>query len=119
MAAVLTSNPPVRPNGRLSRNPRRGQNRPRPRLVWVNPELSPQRRKEKSESSPVGSYGRVLYNYFRDYEPQTGRYVQSDPIGIYGGINTWIYAKDSPLLHTDRFGLSPDFPDMSFSSPFP
>jgi RHS repeat-associated protein len=28
------------------------------------------------------------YNYFRDYDPQTGRYIQSDPVGISAGINT-------------------------------
>ncbi|MDG4552135.1 MAG: RHS repeat-associated core domain-containing protein [Candidatus Contendobacter sp.] len=26
------------------------------------------------------------YNYFRDYDPQTGRYIQSDPIGLERGL---------------------------------
>jgi RHS repeat-associated protein len=29
------------------------------------------------------------YNYFRDYNPTTGRYVQSDPIGLGPGINAY------------------------------
>jgi RHS repeat-associated protein len=26
------------------------------------------------------------YNYYRDYSPEIGRYIESDPIGLAGGV---------------------------------
>ena len=46
----------------------------------------------------------VLYNYFRDYEPSTGRYIESDPIGLRGGLNTYGYGLQNSLRYTDRTG---------------
>jgi len=47
------------------------------------------------------------YNYFRDYDPGTGRYVESDPIGLAGGLNLYGYANQNPLGYSDRLGLAP------------
>jgi RHS repeat-associated protein len=46
------------------------------------------------------------YNYFRDYDPTIGRYVESDPIGLRGGINTYGYVAARPLTSFDLFGLT-------------
>ncbi len=46
------------------------------------------------------------YNYYRDYNPALGRYVQSDPIGLDGGINAYAYALSAPTMYTDEDGLS-------------
>jgi RHS repeat-associated protein len=45
------------------------------------------------------------YNYFRDYEPSTGRYVESDPIGLRGDISTYAYVGGRPINQRDRYGL--------------
>jgi RHS repeat-associated protein len=48
----------------------------------------------------------LMYNYFRDYDPQTGRYLESDPIGLDGGsYSTYVYAASNPVMFIDPSGL--------------
>ncbi len=50
--------------------------------------------------------GPILYNYFRNYQPNQGRYTQADPIGMDGGSNRFGYADGAPLTETDPLGLA-------------
>jgi RHS repeat-associated protein len=47
----------------------------------------------------------LFYNYFRDYDSTIGRYVESDPIGLEAGLNTYLYASANPVTVVDPFGL--------------
>ena len=45
---------------------------------------------------------------FRWYEPSVGRFVQRDPVGIYGGMNVYAYGSNNPLVGLDASGLNPE-----------
>jgi RHS repeat-associated protein len=47
----------------------------------------------------------LYQNWHRDYDPNIGRYIESDPIGLAGGIGTYVYALQNPLRFIDPLGL--------------
>ena len=55
------------------------------------------------------------YNYFREYDPGTGRYWESDPVGLIGGLTGYAYVASSPLQNIDPYGLWTGVDDLLFA----
>ncbi|WP_333663669.1 RHS repeat domain-containing protein [Acinetobacter sp.] len=49
----------------------------------------------------------LFYNHNRYYNPELGRYMEPDPIGLEGGSNPYAYAGSNPVMNTDASGLCP------------
>ncbi|MDP9804692.1 RHS repeat-associated core domain-containing protein [Acinetobacter calcoaceticus] len=47
-----------------------------------------------------------FYNHNRFYNPELGRYMEPDPIGLEGGLNPYAYAGSNPVMNVDPSGLS-------------
>ncbi|MEI7685424.1 MAG: RHS repeat-associated core domain-containing protein [Planctomycetota bacterium] len=66
---------------------------------------SPFRSPGQYADSETGFY----QNRFRYYDPQTARLIQPDPIGIFGGLNEYVYCANNPVNFRDPLGLTCGF----------
>jgi RHS repeat-associated protein len=46
----------------------------------------------------------LMYYRARFYDPQLGRFISEDPIGLKGGVNQYSYAEGDPVNGIDPFG---------------
>ena len=59
----------------------------------------------------------LLHYRARWYDPQLGRFISEDPIGLAGGINPFAYVRNNPARFTDPSGLCPQNPVLSQKGP--
>jgi uncharacterized protein RhaS with RHS repeats len=49
-----------------------------------------------------------MYMRNRYYDPRTGQFTQTDPIGLAGGLNAYGFAAGDPVSYSDPYGLKPE-----------
>jgi RHS repeat-associated protein len=59
---------------------------------------------QRSPGQYVDTESGLHYNYRRSYDPGTGRYIQSDPLGQFTEVNLYRYALDNPVGYSDPNG---------------
>jgi RHS repeat-associated protein len=105
-ARMLNQKPPLGPN--FYDRPKSARERAASR--WFSREKPSLPVRFASDKTLPGQYydqeTNLHYNYFRTYDPSIGRYITSDPIGLSGGFNTYIYTLQNPIIYTDIFGLT-------------
>lgn len=62
------------------------------------------------------AYSQLFYNHNRYYNPELGRYMEADPIGLEGGLNPYAYALNNPIMYVDLTGESPVLVAMGFGA---
>ena len=70
----------------------------------LNAELQPIEQNLRFQGQYFDQETGLHYNRFRYYDPDVGRFVSQDPIGLAGGANNYQYAPN-PAGWTDEFGL--------------
>jgi RHS repeat-associated protein len=58
-------------------------------------------------------------NWRREFDPYINRYIQSDPIGLLAGANTYIYATNNSVSFSDPTGLVVEICDQPFTTQIP
>jgi RHS repeat-associated protein len=105
--ALLKEKPPLGPN--FLGRPKSARERAASR--WFSGEKPALPVRFASDKTLPGQYfdeeTGLHHNGFRTFDPSTGRYIQSDPVGLTGGLNTYGYANNNSLSFIDPDGLSP------------
>ena len=59
----------------------------------------------------------LVYYRARWYDPQAGRFLSEDPIGLEGGLNLYAYVENDPVNHADPLGLQRQSTRKTFCGP--